>query len=548
MIPFSQRSQSTDSSFRTRSPSSSSTAPKRQLFHFARDSSEEMSEPDIQGDVSGDLFRSIPSGQPSQSIVNHDQIPLSPIPSSSKDSNVKWTISGKSKTPAAKAKPSNIKTKKQAVKRTLANTTTSLNTASPIARPEKAAPSHNKKGKGKKSAAKTQAPIDSISPSNRCSAKTQAPIHEISPSTICSASPVASIPATPPPRSPVKSSSKDDEILEKMNQMLSFMRDTTVSLKDKNQKVQETNQKVQETVACLDKLESQDFRGFAPDHTSSQKSKAIKSRLKDSANSGRKTLLPLGRHYRERTPSPVPSVYEEEDDCEYDQRTDSELSEPEPEPQQAVTFASPRVQRLGIDKIPEGWQMLKDGMALGEDPGSIIFGNGDIYGPQSVEVDVETYERPIWRFRIIRGVKARSAKGMIPVKEAYQSLVTSLSEEPMACKEWDVTPFHPPGSSSYRALTVGLDDSSVVASFFSEVNGWAKDIARGDKVTWDEASCPANIIPDSFSHISPLKFAKVFGRSAFKEKDHHSLFNCRRLPSLPKQALADEFARTSSAA
>ena len=123
-----------------------------------------------------------------------------------------------------------------------------------------------------------------------------------------------------------------------------------------------------------------------------------------------------------------------------------------------VFFASPNIQRLGIANIPEGWHVLKDGMALGQDPGSIVFEDGAVYGPQSIDLDVESYERPIWRFLTIRGAKAKSAKGLIPVKEAYQSLLASLAEEPMSCKEWEDTPFHPPGSTSYRSITVGLDD------------------------------------------------------------------------------------------
>ena len=87
----------------------------------------------------------------------------------------------------------------------------------------------------------------------------------------------------------------------------------------------------------------------------------------------------------------------------------------EEETSSRVTFQDQPVQPLPLNKLPEGWSVLKDGMSLGKEPGSIVFQEGSLYGPQSVEMDKDAYERPIWRFRCRPGTP-RPAKGVIPVR------------------------------------------------------------------------------------------------------------------------------------
>ena len=207
--------------------------------------------------------------------------------------------------------------------------------------------------------------------------------------------------------------------------------------------------------------------------------------------------------------------------------------------EQHVVFQSPVVERLPLDQIPQGWQVLKDGMSLGRQPGSLVFGDGTLYGPQSVDVDTEAYERPIWRFRTREGT-SKPPKGLIPVRQAYESLMDVLAAEPASVREWHDTPFHPPGSSSDRAVVVNLDDDAVLASFLSSVPEWFSEIAKGSKVSWGEAASPANLIPDHISAIGCKEFVETFSRKKFEASEPGSLFNSDRAPKLTDAALTDE--------
>ena len=80
-------------------------------------------------------------------------------------------------------------------------------------------------------------------------------------------------------------------------------------------------------------------------------------------------------------------------------------------------------------------------MALGEEPGSLVFLDGTVLGPQTVDLDLSVPERPIWRYRIVRGAKAKSDRGLIPVREAYESLISALSGAPMSATEWEESTF-----------------------------------------------------------------------------------------------------------
>ncbi|XP_064116557.1 myosin-1B-like [Macrobrachium nipponense] len=110
-----------------------------------------------------------------------------------------------------------------------------------------------------------------------------------------------------------------------------------------------------------------------------------------------------------------------------------------------VSFADPPIEKLSMDLVPEGWQPFKDGMSLGVDPGSIVFADGTLFGPLSVDVDEHSYERPIWRFKKRSG-SSKKIKGIIPVRQAYEALFDRLASDPAAISEWTDNPL----SSSRR--------------------------------------------------------------------------------------------------
>ena len=77
--------------------------------------------------------------------------------------------------------------------------------------------------------------------------------------------------------------------------------------------------------------------------------------------------------------------------------------------------------------------------------------------------------------------------------------------------------------------------------FLDNIREWGKKLTRGVKAKWDEAVCPANVVPFNFSSVSAKNFVAAFGHKEYTAKELHSALNCRRFPSLTKQAIDDEF-------
>ena len=134
---------------------------------------------------------------------------------------------------------------------------------------------------------------------------------------------------------------------------------------------------------------------------------------------------------------------------------------PRSDDEAGVNFPENPVRPSSSTVVPEGWHPLEKGIALGEEPGSIVLEDGRTYGPETVEVDLSSYLLPIWRFRRVRGSQRRAEKGDIPVRRAYESLLTFLSEAPMSASEWTDSSFVPHGARASRAINVGIDDDTI---------------------------------------------------------------------------------------
>ena len=99
-----------------------------------------------------------------------------------------------------------------------------------------------------------------------------------------------------------------------------------------------------------------------------------------------------------------------------------------------MSFADPEVSQPDRVTLPEGWTFLKDGMCLGQSEGSIIFEDGSIYGPQSIDLDCSSFSRPAWRFKKRPGTP-KSVKGKIPVRKAFEDFLDALSPDPINAME-----------------------------------------------------------------------------------------------------------------
>ena len=180
-----------------------------------------------------------------------------------------------------------------------------------------------------------------------------------------------------------------------------------------------------------------------------------------------------------------------------------------------VVFASPPVTPADPGLIPEGWMVFKDGMALGMEPNTIVFSDGGTYGPQTVEVDTTSFSKPVWRYKRVRGTKPKVSKGVIPVREAFEALLSFLADQPASAREWEGTSFSPHGAHANRSFSVELNDSSLGGHFFANATKWFQEIFSNAKPNWEEATVPANVVPLSFSSISPENYAKTFSAKPF---------------------------------
>ena len=98
----------------------------------------------------------------------------------------------------------------------------------------------------------------------------------------------------------------------------------------------------------------------------------------------------------------------------------------------------------------------------------MILPDGKVWGPEMVEVDESTYVVPVWRMRKLRA-PSRHSTVLLPVREAYDALASFFAEAPTLAAEWAGTTFHPPGSSSSRALELNLSDAVFMPAFFKQV-------------------------------------------------------------------------------
>ena len=137
-------------------------------------------------------------------------------------------------------------------------------------------------------------------------------------------------------------------------------------------------------VDCLesDHVESHQFAGFSMDFTSEKRSKLLKESL---AKGG---IPPPSDVQQEEEYAPDVSVALEELPASpvpprEDPRHQTHNSKPGIS---GVSFTIPQIQCFGMDKISEGWHSLKYGTALKQEQGKLVFPNGTVYGPKTVDL------------------------------------------------------------------------------------------------------------------------------------------------------------------
>ena len=111
----------------------------------------------------------------------------------------------------------------------------------------------------------------------------------------------------------------------------------------------------------------------------------------------------------------------------------------------------------------------------------MVFDDGAVFAPQSVDPDVGPFVRPSWRFKRFKAVSPLSAEGKTLVDTAFVSLLDLLAADPIAAREWSESSFHPPGSPTNRTIGVHLRESALTFSFVSKMPKYFLAIASNGK-------------------------------------------------------------------
>ena len=207
----------------------------------------------------------------------------------------------------------------------------------------------------------------------------------------------------------------------------------------------------------------------------------------------------------------------------------------------------PEARKLPFSAIPKEWNILEPGFVLGQQPNTLVLPDGRVWGPDMVEVDESTYVVPLWRMRKLNA-PSRKPTVILPVREAYDSLASFFAEAPTFATEWVETNFHPPGSTSSRALELDLQEAEFMPAFFSQVSTWFQGLAARDagkqvekkKALWEEATSPSNFIPRGIGNLAPAEYVAFLAEPEFSRSQAAIELNARRLPKVPANIPKEE--------
>ena len=200
----------------------------------------------------------------------------------------------------------------------------------------------------------------------------------------------------------------------------------------------------------------------------------------------------------------------------------------------------PAARKLPFSSIPPEWNVLEPGFVLGQQPHTIVLPDGKIWGAEMVEVDETTYVVPVWRMRKLHA-PSRQASVIMPVREAYDALASFFSEAPTLAAEWSGETFHPPGSTSSRALEVNLSSACFLPAFFKQVPTWFQSLVARDggnqverkKALWEEATSPSNLVPGGIEDLVPAEYVAFFAGPELSRSQAALELSAKRLSKVP---------------
>ena len=72
----------------------------------------------------------------------------------------------------------------------------------------------------------------------------------------------------------------------------------------------------------------------------------------------------------------------------------------------------------------------------------------------------------VWRMRKVK-MPRKPSSVLFPVRDAYDAFGYIFSGDPVGASEWTESTFHPPGSTSSRALEISFNYGVFIPSFFA---------------------------------------------------------------------------------
>ena len=207
----------------------------------------------------------------------------------------------------------------------------------------------------------------------------------------------------------------------------------------------------------------------------------------------------------------------------------------------------PAARKLPFSAISPEWNILEPGFVLGQQPHTLILPDGRVWGPDMIEVNEDTYVVPVWRMRKLKA-PSRQSSVLLPVREAYDAMASFFSEAPTFASEWSGATFHPPGSTSSRALEVNLSEATFLPAFFKQVPLWFKGIAARDagkhverkKALWEEATTPSNLVPSGIENLVPADYVAFFAEPEFSRSQATIELDAKRLSKVPPHIPKEE--------
>ena len=133
----------------------------------------------------------------------------------------------------------------------------------------------------------------------------------------------------------------------------------------------------------------------------------------------------------------------------------------------------------------------------------------------------------LWHTNLAYDPKGRLIKTperQIPVGSAYENFLFRLEDLPTSATKWKETFFKTPWLGHRKGHQDSYWWSVGYCRVYRGPPNWFRDSNIRQKVAWDEATSPANFVPDGLSFLPVERFVNTFGEKEFAMFEMARLF------------------------